>query len=132
MSTFTIHYFASASTYTNKNTESLPAPLPLSQLFSTLESKYPGIKESVLGSCSVAVGGEYVDVPADGEGPEGVVIGSGEEVAIIPPVRPFTRLHCTIYTLIEVDFCLSLFREIDDVRLWSSSKVTRGLSTARG
>ncbi|KAL4943471.1 hypothetical protein BDV06DRAFT_211041 [Aspergillus oleicola] len=86
MSTFTIHYFASASSFTGKNTESLPAPLPLSQLFDTLEVRYPGIKEKVLGSCSVAVGGEYVDIPEDGQGQEGVVIGSGEEVAIIPPV----------------------------------------------
>ncbi|KAL4930483.1 uncharacterized protein BDV17DRAFT_280744 [Aspergillus undulatus] len=94
MSTFTIHYFSSASTYTGKNTETLPAPLPLSQLFRTLESRYPGIRKNVLGSCSVAVGDEYVDIPdeegaeedEDGKGNGEVVIMGGEEVAIIPPV----------------------------------------------
>ncbi|KAL3494353.1 hypothetical protein BJX62DRAFT_223334 [Aspergillus germanicus] len=87
--TFQIHYFASASTYTGKNTERLPAPLPLSSLFNTLEALYPGIKEKVLVSCSVSLGDEYVDVEVDGgaEGSEGsVVIGQGDEVAIIPPV----------------------------------------------
>jgi molybdopterin converting factor small subunit len=87
--TFQIHYFASASTYTGKNTEHLPAPLPLSSLFNTLEALYPGIKEKVLVSCSVSLGDEYVDVEVDG-GAEGsgrsVVIGDGDEVAIIPPV----------------------------------------------
>jgi molybdopterin converting factor small subunit len=89
--TFQIHYFASASTYTGKNTERLPAPLPLSSLFNTLEALYPGIKEKVLFSCSVSLGDEYVDVDAEvdggAEGSEGsVVIGEGDEVAIIPPV----------------------------------------------
>ncbi|KAI3029247.1 hypothetical protein CBS147347_3328 [Aspergillus niger] len=53
--TFQIHYFASASTYTGKQTERLPAPLPLPQLFDTLESMYPGIKEKVLTSCGFGV-----------------------------------------------------------------------------
>ncbi|KAH8429104.1 MoaD/ThiS family protein [Aspergillus melleus] len=83
MSTFHIHYFSTASTYTGKPTESLPAPLPLSQLFEVLESKYPGMKEKVLSSCSVSLGDEYVDVDGDGNG---VVIEAGKEVAIIPPV----------------------------------------------
>jgi molybdopterin synthase sulfur carrier subunit len=92
MPTFQILYFASASSYTGKSSESLPAPLPLSQLFPLLEERYPGITEKVLSSCSVSVGLEYVDIP-DGpagkvEGEEGGerVIGEGEEVAIIPPV----------------------------------------------
>jgi hypothetical protein len=63
MSTFQILYFASASSYTGKSSESLPAPLPLSQLFPLLEGKYPGIMQKVLQSCSVSVGLEYVDVP---------------------------------------------------------------------
>ncbi|CEL06819.1 Putative Molybdopterin synthase sulfur carrier subunit [Aspergillus calidoustus] len=84
--TFQIHYFASASTYTGKNTERLPAPLPLSSLFNTLEALYPGIKEKVLASCSVSLGDEYVDVEGDVEGSDrSVVIGEGDEVAIIPP-----------------------------------------------
>ncbi|GKZ80851.1 hypothetical protein AnigIFM56816_005360 [Aspergillus niger] len=80
--TFQIHYFASASTYTGKQTERLPAPLPLPQLFDTLESMYPGIKEKVLTSCGVSLGDEYVDVEADNQ----VVIQPGDEVAVIPPV----------------------------------------------
>lgn len=87
-STFQLHYFAAASTYTGKNTEVLPAPLPLSQLYDKLEALYPGIKEKVLSSCSVSLGDEYVDVEADGDGSagEGVTIQAGDEVAIIPPV----------------------------------------------
>ncbi|KAI9045947.1 MoaD/ThiS family protein [Aspergillus affinis] len=85
MSTFQIHYFSTASTYTGKSTEHLPAPLPLSHLFEVLESKYPGIKEKVLSSCSVSLEDEYVDVGENGDG-NGVVIEAGKEVAIIPPV----------------------------------------------
>lgn len=87
MATFQIHYFSTASSYTNKNTESLPAPLPVNYLFDTLESRYPGIREKVLQSCGVSVGDEYVDIEAEGnkEG-EGRVIQPGDEVAIIPPV----------------------------------------------
>lgn len=82
--TFQILYFASASTYTQKPSESLPAPLPLGKLFGLLEEKYPGIKEKVLESCSVALGGEYVDFEGDGDAKR--VIQPGDEVAIIPPV----------------------------------------------
>ncbi|PWY77057.1 RNB-domain-containing protein [Aspergillus heteromorphus CBS 117.55] len=81
-STFQIHYFASASSYTGKQTERLAAPLPLSQLFDTLEALYPGIREAVLTSCGVSLGEEYVDVE-DKE--SGVVIAEGDEVAVIPP-----------------------------------------------
>lgn len=93
--TFTIHYFASASTYTQKPTEHLPAPMPLSNLFPALESRYPGIGQKVLGSCGVSLDGEYVDVGVDlnavseGKTPDAGntrVIGVGAEVAIIPPV----------------------------------------------
>lgn len=80
--TFTIHYFATASQYTSKNTESLPAPLPLSALFPLLEERYPGITEKVLCSCGVSVDGEYVDVEVDKE----IVILGHQEVAVIPPV----------------------------------------------
>ncbi|PGH11178.1 hypothetical protein AJ79_05020 [Helicocarpus griseus UAMH5409] len=90
--TFQIHYFSTASSYTKKQTESLPAPLPLPKLFDLLESRYPGIKERVLVSCAVSVGLEYVDVDGNGDedggkgGGAARVIGPGEEVAIIPPV----------------------------------------------
>ncbi|KAL2824818.1 hypothetical protein BDW59DRAFT_172734 [Aspergillus cavernicola] len=88
MATFEIHYFSTASAYTGKPTERLPAPLPLSRLFETLEALYPGITERVLDSCSVSLGDEYVDVDVgeESEGGSGVVVKEGDEVAIIPPV----------------------------------------------
>ncbi|QKX54604.1 uncharacterized protein TRUGW13939_01692 [Talaromyces rugulosus] len=79
---FTIHYFASASSFTSKDTEMLPAPMRLLELFPALEEKYPGIKDMVLYSCGVSLDGEYVNAEAD----DGVLIGCGAEVAIIPPV----------------------------------------------
>ncbi|KAK2744917.1 hypothetical protein FQN55_006479 [Onygenales sp. PD_40] len=89
--TFQIHYFSTASSYTHRQTESLPAPCPLHKLFDLLEARYPGIKEKVLVSCAVSVGLEYVDVDGgdvgDVDGEMGMrMIGAGEEVAIIPPV----------------------------------------------
>lgn len=80
--TFTIHYFATASQYTAKNTERLPAPLPLSSLYPTLEQRYPGIIDKVLTSCGVSVEGDYVDIEEDAKR----IIQAGEEVAVIPPV----------------------------------------------
>jgi molybdopterin converting factor small subunit len=79
---FTIHYFATAFQYTSKNTECLPAPLPLSELYPLLEERYPGIREKVLGSCGVSLESEYVDIEEDAH----KVIQVGDEVAIIPPV----------------------------------------------
>lgn len=81
---FTILYFATASSYTSKSSESLRAPLPLSKLFEILEEKYNGMKAKVLESCLVTVNLEYVDIPEDGA--DGPVIKEGDEVAIIPPV----------------------------------------------
>lgn len=83
---FTILYFASAGSYTSKDSEHLPAPLPLSKLFETLEDKYNGIKAKVLESCLVTVNLEYVDMPEDPADENGPVIKEGDEVAIIPPV----------------------------------------------
>jgi len=80
--TFSIHYFATASQYTSKNTESLPAPLKLSSLFDELEKRYPGITDKILSSCGVSLDGEYVDIEEDGD----VLIQAGGEVAVIPPV----------------------------------------------
>jgi molybdopterin converting factor small subunit len=83
---YTILYFASASSYTFKDSEYLPAPLSLSKLFDTLEEKYGGIKAKVLESCLVTVNLEYVEMPAaDGSASE-ATIEEGDEVAIIPPV----------------------------------------------
>lgn len=84
---FTILYFASASSYTSKDSEVLPAPLHLSKLFATLEDKYAGIVDKVLESCLVTVNLEYVDMPDDATVNESeVIINEGDEVAIIPPV----------------------------------------------
>ncbi|KAJ5761548.1 hypothetical protein N7533_003587 [Penicillium manginii] len=89
-SLFTIHYFAAASTFTSKNTELLPAPLRLTDLFPELERRYPGIREKVLTSCAVSLNGGYVDQNEGGDsalgGDGGVVIEDGDEIAIIPPV----------------------------------------------
>ena len=84
---FNILYFASAGSYTSKNVEALPAPLPLRKLFSTLEERYHGIQASVLDHSLVTINLSYVDVPSgEDEGAEEIVIQEGDEVAIIPPV----------------------------------------------
>ena len=78
---FNMLYFAAASTFTNKSSEHLKAPLKTNALFDALETLYPGIKEKVLASCAVTVNLEYVDLD---EAP--ITIQEGDEVAIIPPV----------------------------------------------
>lgn len=79
-------YFAAATSYTHKDYEVLPAPLPLAKLFATLEARYSGIQAAVLDACLVTINLEYVDMPSgDGNGDE-VTIQEGDEVAIIPPV----------------------------------------------
>lgn len=82
---FNVLYFAGASSYTGKDREAWPAPLPLSKLFSELESKYPGIKVKILDSCMVTVNLDYVDIP-DTSDADTSVIQESDEVAIIPPV----------------------------------------------
>ncbi|KAF7913788.1 uncharacterized protein EAF01_000194 [Botrytis porri] len=83
---FTVLYFATASSYTSKDSETFAAPLPLSRLFETLEDRYNGMKDNVLRSCLVTVNLEYVDVPETGSDGTDVIIKDGDEVAIIPPV----------------------------------------------
>ncbi|KAK0657198.1 hypothetical protein B0T16DRAFT_452681 [Cercophora newfieldiana] len=87
---FNVLYFASAGSFTSKNVEALPAPLPLSKLFETLEERYKGIKESVLDNSLVTVNLTYVNMPEgeddEANGDEPVIIQEGDEVAIIPPV----------------------------------------------
>lgn len=82
--TFTILYFAAAASYTERESEQLPAPLPLSKLFGILESRYSGMHAKVLKACAVTINLEYIDLPAEGEA--GVLIQAGDEVGIIPPV----------------------------------------------
>jgi molybdopterin converting factor small subunit len=83
---FKVLYFASASSYTSKDSEILPAPLPLSKLFETLEGKYNGMKAKVLESCLVTINLEYVDIPEEDNAKSEPMIQEGDEVAIIPPV----------------------------------------------
>jgi molybdopterin converting factor small subunit len=81
---FTVLYFASASSYTSKDSEQFEAPLPLTKLYQTLEAQYAGIQIKVLESCLITVNLEYVDV-TDTAGQQ-LVLNAGDEVAIIPPV----------------------------------------------
>ncbi|KAI1469918.1 uncharacterized protein F4812DRAFT_457317 [Daldinia caldariorum] len=83
---FNVLYFASASSFTSKEFDTFPAPLPLQKLFDVLEEKYSGIKDKILSSCLVTVNLNYVDISGSGgdESPENV-IKEGDEVAIIPP-----------------------------------------------
>ncbi len=88
---FNLLYFSSASSYTKKSSENLKAPLPLSELFEELEKKYPGIREKILSSCAVTINLDYVDIEEDcidntTKQSSSLVIGDGDEVAIIPPV----------------------------------------------
>ncbi|KAK4075486.1 uncharacterized protein Triagg1_4607 [Trichoderma aggressivum f. europaeum] len=84
---FSVLYFAGAGSFTGRDSESLPAPLPLGKLFSELESRYPGVQAKILDSCLVTVNLDYVDVPEAGE--DGALIQEGDEVAIIPPLHTF-------------------------------------------
>jgi molybdopterin synthase sulfur carrier subunit len=79
---FNVLYFASAKSYTSKEYESLPAPLPLKELVPTLEKRYTGFQAKVLDSCLVTINLDYVDLNED----VNKVIREGDEVAIIPPV----------------------------------------------
>lgn len=82
--TFTILYFAAASSYTGLESEQLAAPLQLSKLFEKLEARYDGIFNKVLKACAITINLEYVDIPADHD--HEVLINAGDEVGIIPPV----------------------------------------------
>lgn len=86
---FNVLYFASAGSFTSKEFEALPAPLPLSKLFDALENRHSGIKDKILSSCLVTINLNYVDIPEfdhDGSASNNSVIQEGDEVAIIPPV----------------------------------------------
>lgn len=84
--TFTILYFASASSFTGKDSDSFPAPVALADLYAFLEGEYPGIRTNILDHSMLTVNLEYVDVPAADSGETGVMIEPGFEVAIIPAV----------------------------------------------
>lgn len=79
---FSILYFASAASFTNKSSDDFAAPLRLSTLFDQLENMYPDINTKILHSCALTVNLEYIDMDADAD----MLINEGDEVAIIPPV----------------------------------------------
>ena len=84
---FTLLFFATASSYTKKSYEFLPAPLAIRELFNELETRYGGITEKVLRSSAVTINLEYVDMDEESEqARSGITIAAGDEVAIIPPV----------------------------------------------
>ncbi len=100
MGQFTLLYFASAASYTQKSSDRFSAPLPVSQLFQLLEENYPGMQKAVLDTCAVTINLDYVDLESEephddddshshDEGkkmPNSRMIQEGDEVAIIPPV----------------------------------------------
>ncbi|KAH8675482.1 ribosomal protein S28e-domain-containing protein [Xylariales sp. PMI_506] len=83
---FNVLYFASAGSFTTKDYESFPAPLPISKLFDKLEEKHIGFKAKVLDSCLVTVNLNYVDIRETDDDPDQITLAEGDEVAIIPPV----------------------------------------------
>jgi molybdopterin converting factor small subunit len=78
---FNILYFATASAFTGKDHEALPAQLRLGDLHSKLDEAYPGF-DKILESCLVTRNLDYVDLVQQAD----VKIEEGDEVAIIPPV----------------------------------------------
>lgn len=84
---FTLLYFAAATSFTKKQHDFLPAPLPVSQLYDRLDQQYPGMKQKVLCSAALTVNLDYVDLEEEvGKGEQGMLIQATDEVAIIPPV----------------------------------------------
>ncbi|EEU48408.1 uncharacterized protein NECHADRAFT_98688 [Fusarium vanettenii 77-13-4] len=82
---FNVLYFATASSFTGKDYDAVPAAMSLKQLFAELELRYPGIKAKILDSCLVTVNLDYVELSSE-EGVDDTVIQEADEVAIIPPV----------------------------------------------
>ncbi|KAK6389768.1 hypothetical protein LTR65_006250 [Meristemomyces frigidus] len=84
---FTLLYFAAATSFTRKQHDFLPAPMPVGQLYDVLEKMYTGMKDKVLSSSALTVNLDYVDVEEEaGKSDKGLTIQAGDEVAIIPPV----------------------------------------------
>lgn len=84
--TFKLLYFAAATSFTKRDSDFLPAPQPLSQLFTVVDKKYPGIQHAVLDSSAITLNLEYVDMPDSTSEGRDITINEGDEVAIIPPV----------------------------------------------
>ena len=80
--TFTLLYFAAAATLTDRTSDTFQAPMSISQLYKTLNERYPGIQGKVLNSSALTVNLEYVNLDKQ----DAITIRAGDEVAIIPPV----------------------------------------------
>jgi molybdopterin synthase sulfur carrier subunit len=78
---FSLLYFAGAASFTDRSSETWPAPMMLSDLLAKLEEKYPGIQTSVLDSCAITVNLEYVELDD-----AAIQLSEADEVALIPPV----------------------------------------------
>ena len=87
---FVVLYFAAAASFTGRQYDFLPAPLPTTNIFDALEEKYPGMRNEVLSSCALTVNLEYVDLKEEDQkipnGDQGRVVLEYDEVGIIPPV----------------------------------------------
>ena len=89
---FRLLYFASAASFTGKDSDQFSAPLPLKDLFRVLESHYPGMNKAVLSSSAVTINLDYVDMSESHDSDKNAkdsdvfIIEVGDEVAIIPPV----------------------------------------------
>lgn len=84
---FVVLYFAAATSFTGRQHDFLPAPLPVTGLFGKLEELYPGMKDKILASCAVTVNLDYVDLDEEVEkGDAAMVIVASDEVGVIPPV----------------------------------------------
>lgn len=78
-------YFASASTFTKKRSESFKVPGSLTGLFEMLESRYPGFRKQVLSCSAITLNLEYVDIE-DETSDSPIILRGGDEIGIIPPV----------------------------------------------
>ncbi|KEF56986.1 uncharacterized protein A1O9_07176 [Exophiala aquamarina CBS 119918] len=110
--TFTLLLFATAASYTDTESLSLPGPTTLGDVFQTLETRFPGFLRKILAGAAVTLNLEYVDVgfpqgEADSESELesqaeamawpwaewkstlegwGTAVKIGDEVGVIPPV----------------------------------------------
>lgn len=84
---FSVLYFAAAAKYTMKSSDIFLAPLPVKDLFTTLEEKYTGITNLVLSTSAITINLDYVNLEENNVAHGGgLKIQEGDEVAIIPPV----------------------------------------------
>lgn len=87
---FRILYFASAASFTHKESDTFAAPVTAATIFDLLEKSYPGMTQAVLSSCAITLNLEYIDIDSSNSGIRGsdskTTIRAGDEVAIIPPV----------------------------------------------